>query len=82
MRLGDLGTRHVWFTSLGYPAGHDLVLEKGADALHLPGDVLGGDESPWWDLEGTVSDNKWEWDGEGKPTDWRGNSVTKMTAFA
>lgn len=45
-RLGDLGTGHVWFTSIGQPAGCDLELEEDGDCLHLPGDNLGGD-GPW-----------------------------------
>lgn len=79
MRLGDLGTGHVWFTSVGQPAGCDLRADDG-EPLQLPGDNLGG-EGNWWDLEGTVKDGRWEWDGRGSPRDGNGNTVQKITAF-
>lgn len=78
-RLGDLGTSHVWFTSVGQPAGCDLQAEEN-DSLHLPGDSIGGD-GPWWDLEGAVEGKRWTWDGQGKPTDHRANTVTKIVAY-
>ena len=79
-RLGDLGVSHVWFTSVGQPAGCDLRAEDG-DELCLPGDNTGGDGSDWWDLEGEVESGKWEWDGEGDPQDWRANTVTRIVAY-
>jgi len=80
IRLGDLGTGHVWFTSLGHPTGCDLIAEEG-EPLSLPGDVLGGDQSDWWDLSGTVEAGRWVWDGTGAPCDWRQNSVRRIVAF-
>ena len=70
-RLGDLGTNHVWFTSVGQPASCDL-----------PGDgAVSGDGSEWWDLSGSLVDGRWEWDGVGTPRDFRGNTVTRIVAF-
>jgi hypothetical protein len=69
-RLGDIGTGHVWFTSIGHPTGCDLIDR---------------DESPvpdgWADLQGTIDGNKWEWDGDGDPTDERANTVLRIVAF-
>jgi hypothetical protein len=72
MRLGDLGTGHVWFTSAGQPAGCDLIAEPD-DQLDLP--------DAWWNLRGYVTDNKWEWDGAGRPTDFKANTVNRIVAF-
>lgn len=81
IRLGDLGTRHVWFTSTAQPAGCDLIADEG-DELLLPGDgSFSGDGSDWWNLEGTVAMGKWTWNGEGKPKDERANTVTSLVAF-
>ena len=75
-RLGDLGTGHVWFTSVGQPTGCDLAAEDG-EPLSLPGES----ESDWLDLEGAINGNRWEWDGNGKPIDFNGNTVTRIVAF-
>lgn len=72
-RLGDVGTAHVWFTSVGSPAGCDLFADEG-EPVELPSES-------WWDLEGTVAGNKWEWDGQGRPADFRGNTVQRIVAF-
>ena len=73
IRLGDLGTAHIWFTSIGQPAGCDLISEDG-EPLGLPSE-------DWWDLTGEIIDNEWHWDGEGNPTDFNHNTVQKITAF-
>ena len=73
VRLGDLGTNHVWFAGIGQPAGCDLRTEEG-DLLELP-------HEDWADLEGTIDGGKWSWNGEGNPTDWKGNAVQKIVAF-
>ena len=83
VELGWTSTRHVWFTSVGHPAGLDMMAEDGEELL-LPGDgAYSGDGSPWWALTGAVSSDgrKWEWDGVGRPTDHRGNSVTRIVAY-
>lgn len=76
MRLGDLGTRHVWFVSVGHPAGCDLRTDEEEEEgpLELP--------ESWWDLNGTVAGGRWEWDGKGKPVDFRSNTVQRLVAFA
>ncbi len=82
VRLGDLGTGHVWFTSVGSPAGEDVMTENrvGSEPLSLPGDY--GEETPnWWDLRGVICGDKWEWDGKGKPLDWKLNTVTRIVAY-
>jgi hypothetical protein len=73
VRLGDLGVSHVWFVSVGQPAGCDLISEDG-EPLELPSE-------DWWDLTGEIIDNQWQWDGEGNPTDFKHNTVQKITAF-
>lgn len=73
VRLGDLGTRHVWFTSVGHPAGCDLIADEGANESPVP--------EAWADLAGTVEGNKWEWDAKGKVVDERSNTVTRIVAF-
>ena len=73
IRLGDLGTAHVWFCGVGAPAGRDLIAEEG-EPLELP-------REGWWDLEGTVEGDKWTWDGNGNPTDERANTVQRIVAF-
>lgn len=81
-RLGDLGTRHVWFTSVYYPSGCDLIAEDGDEGVSLPGDVAyPGDASAWWDLNGMVEDGRWTWDGIGSPLDFRANTVMRIVAY-
>lgn len=77
VRLADIETRHVWFSGVGEPAGCDLIAEDGED-LNIPG----GPESDWYDLLGIVGqDGRWQWDGEGEPTDFNRNTVTSIVAF-
>jgi len=70
-RLGDLGTAHVWFISVGCPAGCDLIADDSESPV----------PDAWADLNGTIAENKWTWDGEGNPTDANANTVTNIVAF-
>lgn len=70
--LAELGTNHVWFSGVGAPAGCDWVAEEG-EQLSLPDSFL--------DCAGIVVDGRWEWDGEGNPRDFKGNTVQKIVAF-
>lgn len=41
------------------------------------------EERGWLDMKGTVSEDgsEWDWDGRGNPTDFRQNTVYRLTAF-
>lgn len=81
LTLCELRTRHVWFVSLGHPAGYDVKLESGSEYLLLPGDGY-LPNGPWWDLNGRLDERgRWQWDGEGEPVDWNANSVINIVAF-
>ena len=57
----------LFFTSIGTPTGVDIAI---LESTELPFDLS--------DLEGEEIDGayySWEWDGEGKPSDWNSNSV-------
>jgi hypothetical protein len=85
--LGDFNPDSVWFTSLGAPTGETVSFTQAEDPdtgemyTPDPSDVSLPSED-WWMLEGTVSENgrEWSWDGEGNPTDWRFNTVTRLNA--
>lgn len=74
VRLGAIEATHVWFSGVGAPAGCDLIAEDGQPSVELP-------HEDWYELEGTIEGDKWQWNGEGNPTDWKGNTVQKITAF-
>lgn len=73
VRLGDIGTGHIWYTSLGHPAGEDIIGEAGEPLLE--------DDHSWWNLTGTIVKNKWLWDRKGDPDDRKGNTVQQLVAF-
>jgi hypothetical protein len=72
VRLADVATSHIWFTSVGQPSGCDLIADDDEE-LCIP--------DGWDDLTGTVADNQWTWDGFGKPTDFNANTVQRIVAF-
>ena len=62
----------VFFTSVGSPAGRIIAL---LNETTLPFDPS--------DLDGTVDSNgQWQWDGQGDPTDERGNTVLRVTVLS
>ena len=70
----------LWFCGVGHPAGltyiHDVQSDDEAycDVTELIDDL------GLWELTGTVTDGRWEWDGTGKPTDLQGNSILNVKA--
>jgi hypothetical protein len=65
----------IFFAGFGQPTG-DYTL-----AGHPEFDFA--DRRGLLDLTGAVdSEGAWQWDGDGEPTDDRGNSITKIQAFS
>jgi len=71
---------YIWFVSTANPTGveyeHNVDTDdydEYCDFSEL--DIL----SKFWDLEGTVTNGQWVWDGEsGNPTDESANSITSI----
>ncbi len=64
----------LFWAGIGCPTGEHTVL--GYPDLNF------AERNNLLDLSGTVdADGDWNWDGDGKPTDDRGNSITKLQAF-
>lgn len=84
--LADFNPSSVWFASIGIPTGIEVKFtgiedEETGETYDLdPADIESA--LPFdWNLDGTVGeDGDWEWDGEGSPTDWNRNTVTRITA--
>ncbi len=62
----------AWYTSTALPTGEEVPVGHpdfpAADAFD--------------DLEGEVDgDGRWTWGGTGRPTDWCGNSILRVTAY-
>lgn len=70
----------VWIAGVGCPAGqsfrHDL--ESDGDDYCDVNEVI--EDLHLWDLEGTVCEGQWSWNGSGSPTDVRGNSIYNLKA--
>jgi hypothetical protein len=58
----------VFFTSVGHPTGVEIALLPETDMPFDLGDIL--------------VDSEGNWNGEGNPTDWNGNTVTKITVHS
>lgn len=76
------GFTYLWFTSVGSSTGlefiHDTETDDDDAYCNLP-ELVYFDK--FADLTGTVSESgRWEWDGQGKPTDSRGNSILRIIA--
>lgn len=64
----------LFWTSVGTPAGATEVLGDPDWNVSIRG---------WEDLEGEIdSEGRWQWDGNGGPTDCRSNTVLKVTAYS
>ena len=62
----------LWWTSVGQPAGREE--RAGDNDWYTP--------EAWDHLTGTVGeDGRWTWDGTGRPTDYRQNSLTRLVAY-
>lgn len=73
--LADRPDAALWYTSTAVPAGEEL---PACD----PDVTWPGDEVKLLGLDGDVTPNDvWVWWGEGRPTDWRGNSITDLRAY-
>jgi hypothetical protein len=71
----------LW-AGVGCPGGEEVPLNHPDIELPSGFDEL-DQESPWTSLEGTVdpNENVWRWDGDGNPTDFRGNTVYRLEAY-
>lgn len=71
---------YLWLCGVGCPTGQDYrhdVESDGEDYCDLNQLI---NELGLWELEGTVIDGRWEWNGEGNPTDQRGNTIYNVKA--
>lgn len=79
------GVTHLWVCGAGCPGGqayrHNTeadIDEDYCDIVDLIGSGLG--HGDFWELEGEADEDGWEWDGEGCPTDFNGNSYQQIVA--
>lgn len=76
---------YLWIAGVGYPAGTDYrhwdqQPDGSPDEDYCDvNDVIS--ELDLWNLQGTVNDGRWEWDGNGEPADLRGNSILNIKAI-
>ena len=80
----DAGLSYFWFVSTACPAGQEyhLNLESdGDDYCDLVDTIHNLSPDDLFDLRGTVVNGRWEWNGNGEPSDIRGNSILNITAF-
>lgn len=71
---------NLWIAGVGYPAGKTFLHDPESDGedfcdVNEVIELLG-----LWNLEGTVVDGRWEWNGEGNPTDTKGNTIYNVKA--
>ena len=76
---------YLWIAGVGCPAGVDYrhwdqQPDGNPDEYYCDvNDVIG--ELDLWNLQGTVNDGRWEWNGNGEPVDLRGNSILNIKAI-
>ena len=76
---------YLWIAGVGCPAGVDYrhwdqQPDGNPDEDYCDvNDVIG--ELDLWNLQGTVNDGRWEWNGNGEPVDLRGNSILNIKAI-
>ncbi len=64
----------IFFAGVGHPTGDYCLADCPDDDF--------ADRRGLFDLTGTVDvDGDWRWDGEGNPTDDRGNTIYKVHAY-
>ena len=70
--LSDCPKAVLWYISVGSSAGTtEFVCPTIVD------DMSG--RADWQGITGTVTNGVWEWDGSGNPTDYRRNSVLRIS---
>lgn len=72
---------YLWFAGVVCPAGQDFTSDTDSESEDYCdlNELIG--EMGLWDLEGTVSESgQWSWDGQGNPTDLRGNTIYNLIA--
>lgn len=71
---------YLWICGVGCPAGQEFTHDPEAEGEdYCDVDAIIG-ELDLWELEGEVVDGRWEWNGEGNPTDERGNTIYNVKA--
>lgn len=70
----------LFWSGVGCPAGKCERLNDTDWSLTFS--VSMDDTERLESLNGTVTDGRWEWDGEGDMRDFRGNSITRMSAYS
>ena len=70
---------YLWIFGVGYPTGKDFNhnVDSDDDYCDLP-ELIG--DLDLWDLDGTVLAGCWTWNGNGNPTDQRGNTIQNVKA--
>lgn len=72
---------YLWICGVGCPAGreynHDV--ESDGDEYCDVNEIVG--DLGLWSLNGTIVDDRWEWNGVGNPVDERGNSILNVKAI-
>lgn len=63
----------IWYTSTGCPMGNCEIEIFGVDSIV--------DQRELGDLEGTVDDGAWHWNGEGNPKDHSFNSIMRIEVW-
>lgn len=71
---------YLWICGVGCPAGQDFNHRPDDDDDFCNVDEI-IDDLGLWELEGEVVNGRWEWNGEGNPTDERGNTIYNVKAF-
>lgn len=74
------GIGYLWFVSTAQPTGcefHDNI--ESDDDYCVLSEIV--DQFDFWDLEGHVINGRWEWNGEGRPTDHMMNSILNVKAI-
>lgn len=72
---------YLWVCGVACPAGQDFnhdTESDGEDYCDLT-ELIG--EMGLWDLEGSVVDGRWEWNGKGNVRDERGNTIYNVKAI-
>lgn len=70
---------YLWICGVGCPTGTEYRHGETDDDYCNVTEVIS--DLDLWDLTGNVVDGRWEWDGEGSPTDQRGNSIYNIKAI-
>ena len=72
---------YFWICGVGCPNGRDFKHNPEGESENDCVIWEIGDRFDLWELCGTVTDGRWEWDGVGQPTDELGNTITNVKAI-